>query len=1434
MNACNNDRNDDLATDRVDILTRDSSQSSCSNNEKVANTIEADESHKLLMQLDDDDDDDVDDDEQIENNDKCTSRNQANCKSGHNDIIEFDLTNALVSPTNPFRLDFIQFERCRSNGQTEKMRTIPNNDKINDKNVNEYHPDSVNRNDSMKINEFVHLANGKKRYNDIKYQRNAKSLGYLLLCKRIECNCNCNPITSCKCQLQGNSLDLRRSKSSTGINHCKWSNEFDDDENENENDDRTNSDETHANFNANENNSSDNSIAANNGKFRKISITNKSIHSQQLSANGSANRKRAQDFREMRESSLKLSPKQKRHFHRMEKTAEIKTDPVNCDTEINAKHRVDGIKKMKTNTNNLPTMPQHTKTNADALDVHKNNSNAHNNEVDIFSFDSTVRTTSNETSVLKQHDGEAMLTTEYSLLAHENRNSDDNEQHNRNVSINEARPKRNIEHDLMLNATKASTNPFLGQRINVAESRFSKNENGKEFNHTNNGDKMERCEPGSSRRGKRSDKIHASNDVEETISNQFIANDDTISTKPTCKSERLNTSAADSERNAGENAKRDLYYNESSCLSRTKHRQKHDQMPSNNLLESENDNDDDNNQWDAVPNRSATLMKYGNKKRHRKDSNKECHKLNRSTDNLSLIDATGQHHARYTIERDGSRNKTRFYDKNLKYHMKTEINPHKNLNYFNKFDQQMNADDMQNRQPISYSSYTKNQRQIMSAISDIPTCPFQRQDYTITDNENPTDTNRTQKRSKKDLLLSFALEKGKCLTNTISRNGSNNCSSSGSGSGSGSGSSTASHCDGIRKTGNYIKTVSISNSRMPGGATRTLTNATTITHVSGKDSYLKKLNAGYANRLVASSNAKQHSFHFRHKDDKTYFDKTKKSLLKIGQKCGLKLNNSLSGSVPPKKYESSSLREPLTATDRDDGSHRYSSNANRPTIVEKVPYKSYRSEMDLTKNLHYLDAFLNENFDKLSKPKDGSHSIGKCSMASSSAITRERKSLNTMAFNDFQNRGHHRTQSVSEMPEFDGIDDTYNTVYRNAAAAALLTDEIATTMEKSLENNYIGTMGTMDTIPSRQVKREFLVNSGTNSSVGYRTPSITDNLNSIGQHHQSNQYVISSSTSESFSFKQPQSLPNQSPNQCNSSNAQSSQKFKCGKDLSATNMVTTTNVLFATASSCERSAKSQTTSSSLSSSDYASVYSPSSEKHYQAQAAMAKLNNELSFKQKRYRAISAPYQKRNSCTGVDLFYDDRSTAGNYLSDTRPLNCIDGLGSDIAAESDSNDDDDDNDDEDDDDDGDGNGFADENVPNNFNDFNECGNYAGNISQSDKLQLLEKSLYQYENKLPYHEDYLQHYYSKSALKRMSTSSASMQIDTSIASATYPYSQESQLNYAQSTTNLPSSSTQSYYAQEVTIRKQPNYPQNRVVITKQKSNRSNTNDIVLEYEC
>ncbi|KAH8265512.1 hypothetical protein KR038_009556 [Drosophila bunnanda] len=63
----------------------------------------------------------------------------------------------------------------------------------------------------------------------------------------------------------------------------------------------------------------------------------------------------------------------------------------------------------------------------------------------------------------------------------------------------------------------------------------------------------------------------------------------------------------------------------------------------------------------------------------------------------------------------------------------------------------------------------------------------------------------------------------------------------------------------------------------------------------------------------------------------------------------------------------------------------YESRCKQATI-----YKSYKSEIDLSKNLHYLDAYLEQNFDhQLSTTKQSAHSVGRVSGAQRRALAKQ-------------------------------------------------------------------------------------------------------------------------------------------------------------------------------------------------------------------------------------------------------------------------------------------------------------------------------------------------------------------------------------------------------------------------------------------------------------
>lgn len=115
--------------------------------------------------------------------------------------------------------------------------------------------------------------------------------------------------------------------------------------------------------------------------------------------------------------------------------------------------------------------------------------------------------------------------------------------------------------------------------------------------------------------------------------------------------------------------------------------------------------------------------------------------------------------------------------------------------------------------------------------------------------------------------------------------------------------------------------------------------------------------------------------------DKSVFVKTKSQLIKLGKKCGI-IQKPIDFEGNFNSYE---IDEAVKLNDKlllDQSSSNY----------QKAVYKSYKSEIDLTKNLNYLDAFLNENFDKLCDSKTST--VGRMN-------TRVKGSL-----------GHKRTKSV--------------------------------------------------------------------------------------------------------------------------------------------------------------------------------------------------------------------------------------------------------------------------------------------------------------------------------------------------------------------------------------------------------------------------------------
>uniref|UniRef100_A0A182I8N8 Uncharacterized protein n=1 Tax=Anopheles arabiensis TaxID=7173 RepID=A0A182I8N8_ANOAR len=101
--------------------------------------------------------------------------------------------------------------------------------------------------------------------------------------------------------------------------------------------------------------------------------------------------------------------------------------------------------------------------------------------------------------------------------------------------------------------------------------------------------------------------------------------------------------------------------------------------------------------------------------------------------------------------------------------------------------------------------------------------------------------------------------------------------------------------------------------------------------------------------------------------ERKYLNKAKSHFLKLGQKWRL-----LSASGGKPRDTTTSTHRPgaqqlVSSYNLDDlikATHRYGQENEAANLSQKIVYKSYKSELDLTKNLAYLDSFLNEHFDR--------------------------------------------------------------------------------------------------------------------------------------------------------------------------------------------------------------------------------------------------------------------------------------------------------------------------------------------------------------------------------------------------------------------------------------------------------------------------------------
>lgn len=586
-------------------------------------------------------------------------------------------------------------------------------------------------------------------------------------------------------------------------------------------------------------------------------------------------------------------------------------------------------------------------------------------------------------------------------------------------------------------------------------------------------------------------------------------------------------------------------------------------------------------------------------------------------------------------------------------------------NYVNEFGERISGDEGKTAVPSMV--YPRGSSKNTNPVGDIPTCPFQRQDYTKPDDEFQMDynfidkANKKSKRDKKD-IFGFGVPKGKGAV-----------------------------AGGVVGSGPAATSVDVAASVC------SVAPASSVGHAQ-KVPHLKKLNISYPNKTQLGDDVQQ-------KEDKKYFDKTKKSLIKIGQKCGLRLNRS-----PEKRYTlQPSLSHRAAKADAKDS--RFSE--SNGYVVQRVQYKSYRSELDLTRNLHHLDAFLNDNFDKINKPL-GSQSIGKVSRRKHHALP----------------YGHKRAKSFSKNTETELSSVEYGT------AAEEMVGPYA---EPFAVQDGCSAGNTVVPVQPRK-------------PVSIKSRLATDT-----------QYPPGVSSSDSFSTYNSKPL-----NRKDNIPLPNKEQSSSGND---------------------KSAKSNTTSSSLSSSDYASVYSPSSS------TQTGEYNNRFSSFSSTSNALAdVPIYDSGLGHATDLSsvtqrgrlksYNtyDRRTRSSYSSD----------------------------------------IYDDHVPIPVP-IQNGPLLAHSLHDDDHLRLLDTSLYQYENKLPYHEDYLHHYYNNLSEQHVMAIESNPDLSVVVDA---DQRHDSHRGPRGSKTN------QFNYIQEKSIRSNQKYPPQRIHMSSK--TKPYTSDVVLEYEC
>lgn len=242
----------------------------------------------------------------------------------------------------------------------------------------------------------------------------------------------------------------------------------------------------------------------------------------------------------------------------------------------------------------------------------------------------------------------------------------------------------------------------------------------------------------------------------------------------------------------------------------------------------------------------------------------------------------------------------------------------------------------------------------LNSVNGIPTCPFLRQDYGTADES--TDLKHNNDKSKKDFSPHFAafhpqsdVDSGEISPKlSVSRKLWRNF---------------AKYSETRRTSCNGDVFASGVDAAGAQGDHNAGTTKAALTYPR-----LKKLNISYPNRTRLIDEAEP-----VYRCEPNVFDKTKRSLIKIGLKCGLKWQNAAERSFEathPKLRSHTEIdaTRPLSA---------YGLTTTTSSRIAKAPSKNCHSEIALTQKMNQFDAFLSESFNELSQPHSDSHKIDK-------------------------------------------------------------------------------------------------------------------------------------------------------------------------------------------------------------------------------------------------------------------------------------------------------------------------------------------------------------------------------------------------------------------------------------------------------------------------